>query len=115
MSAFDSFARQMASDAMMFDVDVHPVHGVRVSPRSFMCVVCSAPSGHPDQPRQFGVFGVDGDFFCSMDCHDQHQCQRANVVWDGSQWQACRGVHGNMQVRCPDCDFRRNQQGDENA
>lgn len=70
---------------------------------SSMCPVCMGWSG-----SGMGVHGVDGQWFCSMDCHDQHQCRRAADVWDGQNWQACRGPHGNIDVRCPDCDSRRN-------
>ena len=75
------------------------------------CQVCMAHADHPDV--SMGVFGVAGHFFCSMECHDQHECRRAAVVFsfvDGQfSEQACHGPSGSAHVRCPECDHRRNQ------
>lgn len=116
MSAFDSFQRQMDGDPMMFDhFRSHGVAGRQ--PMVHFCDVCAMPFGHPDMPRHFGVFGVDGSFFCSMDCHDSVQCRRSAVVFmfqphgmgDSGQFVdvACHGPQSNSAFRCPDCDFRR--------
>lgn len=119
MSAFDSFQRQMDGDPMMFDMfRDHNSGQMCFQPAREFCSVCAMPHGHPDMPRQFGVFGVDGEFFCSMDCHDSVQCQRGAVVFmfqhhgmgDSGQFVdvACRGVDAHVDFRCPACDHRAN-------
>lgn len=84
------------------------------------CGVCFMSSDHPDHVGM-GVWGVDGQFFCSMECHDSVECHRAAEVWNMSrpdsdnrfgahvgQWVACRGPQAHIDFRCPDCDHRRN-------
>jgi hypothetical protein len=101
-------------------MDMFVSHGhVHFQPSVNFCDVCAMPHGHPDMPRAMGVFGVDGSFFCSMDCHDSVQCRRQAVVFVfvhdgmGNDGQfvdvACHGPQANVDFRCPDCDFRANQ------
>jgi hypothetical protein len=100
----------------LFDHNARQFNEVPASMVEF-CHVCGDCSNSVDM----GVFGVHGDFFCSMECHDSVECRRQAVVFvfvhdgmgnDGRFVDcACSGVQANPEFRCPECDARSNGNG----